>query len=84
MEKTTLTSVPGVYESFLDSDGNQVIVLDGLSADNPITSLPIQTFIANNLEFFTVLYWLLFVSVLIYIIVTYITVPLGRRYNWFN
>lgn len=69
-------SNPGFYDVYHRSDGKKMIVLDGLRIEDQPIDVPIQNFIHEHYDFFSLLYWLLLLCALSYLAIMNLVIPL--------
>ncbi|OGG62200.1 hypothetical protein A3C87_01255 [Candidatus Kaiserbacteria bacterium RIFCSPHIGHO2_02_FULL_49_34] len=81
MIKDNEASRPGLYDVYHDTEGKNIIVLQGLSIENPQTEPPLQQFIHTHYRVFEVGYWGLLFVVSLVVITKCIAVPLYNKFK---
>ncbi len=75
-------SKPGYFDVFNNTvDGKKYIVLDGLNPTDIHTPGVLETWTHSHYDQLATMYWIVFFVTLIYLIGTYIVIPLSSKFN---
>jgi hypothetical protein len=71
----------GLYEVFYSETGERIIVLEGLSVNDTFSPSPLQNWFHSHYSGFGFFYWILLVSVFIYMAGVHLVIPVMRRFG---
>jgi hypothetical protein len=72
-------SQSGYFEVYLSDSGERYIVLEGLDVNQIHTPGIIETYLLKNYDSFEMMYWGMFTVTFVYLLGTYIILPLYWR-----
>ncbi len=86
MTDTTLKHIgvesrPGRFDVYENESGERYVVIDGLHPNSIKDTFALEHFMLTHYGFFATLYTLLIVATLVYLIGTYIVIPLLHVYR---
>jgi hypothetical protein len=83
MQYSPEDSKDGMYDVYYQADGKKIIVLEGLDPSDTLNPQQLQNYIHQHYNVFELGYWLLFVTVLVYMAGLHVVLPVARRFKLF-
>lgn len=74
-------SRPGHFNVIVSESGERYVIIDGLHAGSIKETIGLEHFMQTHYDFFAMLYALLIVATLVYLIGSYIIIPLMQAYQ---
>lgn len=78
-EKLIITKKNELFEVSYTSEGQKLVIINGLDSEQAIEHGPIQLFLIDNIDTFMVMYWLLILGTATYLIGVHIVLPLLKK-----
>lgn len=63
----------------MSTSTKELIILDFLTGNEPATLFPLQVFLQNHLAVITIFWWIIWISVIVFLVSYYILFPLLKN-----